>query len=279
MTVPDEEVFAFVDGELPPEAMARIEAAMVTDPQLALRVETQRALRRLLSGAHAGVIQQPPPATLTAAVAGQAEPKAAPKPAAKPAEVIAFPGPQAKAKAKTREPKVPKPPRVSTPGASPATGKSGAFWAMAACLVAGLVVGRMAMPPMPTFSGADDPAPIATGPLAQALNTQLSGQGAQAIRIGLSFKDRAGLYCRTFQTSGQSSGQTSAQAGVACRTSSAWRVLAVSPAPAASSAAYRTAGSETPAAVMGAVDAMIAGQPLDAAGEAKARAARWKPGR
>ena len=61
MTVPDEEVFAFVDGELPPEAMARIEAAMATDPQLALRVETQRALRRLLSGAHAGIVHETPP--------------------------------------------------------------------------------------------------------------------------------------------------------------------------------------------------------------------------
>jgi anti-sigma factor RsiW len=61
MTVPDEEVFAFVDGELPAEDMARIEAALATDPQLALRVETQRALRRLLSGAHAGVMRETPP--------------------------------------------------------------------------------------------------------------------------------------------------------------------------------------------------------------------------
>ena len=264
MTVPDEEVFAFVDGELPPEAMARIEAAMVNDPQLALRVETQRALRRLLAGAHAGVMRETPPEQLTATVAG-----ASPKPASKPAEVIAFPGPQAKAKAKPkpREPKLAKPPG--------AAGKGFPIWAaMAACLVGGLVIGRVAMPIVPTLSGADDPSQIATGPLAQALNTQVSGRGAGAIRIGLSFKDRAGLYCRAFQASGRAS-----VAGVACREPSAWRVRAISPAGPTSDAAYRTAGSETPPAVLAAIDAMIVGQPLDAAGESRAKAAGWKPTR
>lgn len=264
MTVPDEEVFAFVDGELPPEAMARIEAALATDPQLALRVETQRALRRLLSGAHAGVLHRTPPEALTAAVTGQ--PKSASKPeGARPAEVIAFPGPQAK-KAKPRVSKPPKPARASDQSGFPS------WIAMAACLVAGLVVGRMAMPSPATLSGADEPAPIAAGPLAQALNSQTSGQGAGPVRIGLSFKDKAGLYCRTFQASGQAP-----VAGVACREPSAWRVRAVSPAAPVSTTDYRTAGSQTPAAILASVDAMIAGQPLDAAGEAKARAAGWKP--
>ncbi len=95
MTVPDEEVFAFVDGELPPEAMARIEAAMATDPQLALRVETQRSLRRLLSGAHGGGARQPEPRGPTAAAIE-------PPPPSKPAEVIAFPGAKAKDKPKDR---------------------------------------------------------------------------------------------------------------------------------------------------------------------------------
>ena len=267
MTVPDEDVFAFVDGELPPEAMARIEAAMATDPQLTLRVETQRALRRLLSGAHAGVLRRTPPEALTAAVTGQSS--STPKPGgAKPAEVIAFPGAQAKkAKAKPREAKPPKPARTSDQG-----GGFPSWIAMAACLVAGLVVGRMAMPSPATLSGADAPAPIAAGPLAKALNSQASGLGAGPIRIGLSFEDKAGLYCRTFQASGQAP-----VAGVACREPSAWRVRSVGPATPASNADYRTAGSETPAAILATVDAMIAGQPLDAAGEAKARAGGWKP--
>jgi len=257
MTVPDEELFAFVDGELPPEAMARIEAAMATDPQLALRVETQRALRRLLSGAHAGAVRQPPPEVLGAPIA--AKPPAAPKPA----EVIAFPGARAKdktkEKAKPREPKLPKPAGVASRGLP-------AWVGLAACLVVGLAVGRMAAPPPVTLSGADDPAPLAAGPLAQALNTQTSGQGAGPVRISLSFKTASGVYCRAFQALGRSP-----LAGVACRDADAWRVRAVSPAAAGLS------GSQTSAAVLATVSAMSAGPPLDAAGEAKAKAASWKP--
>lgn len=263
MTVPDEEVFAFVDGELPPEDMARIEAAMATDPQLALRVETQRALRRLLSGAHAGVMRETPPEPLSAAVV--ARPPSAPRPA----EVIAFPGAKgktrAKDKAKPREPRLPRP-------AGPAGRGVPAWIGLAACLVAGLVVGRLAAPPPVTLSGADDPAPIAAGPLAQALNTENSGQTTGPVRVKLSFKTASGVYCRAFQAAGRSP-----IAGVACRDPDAWRVRAVSPASPGPAGDYRMAGSETPAAILAAVDAMIAGPPLDAAGEAKARAAGWKP--
>ena len=252
MTVPDEEVFAFVDGELPPEAMARIEAAMTTDPQLALRVETQRALRRLLSGAHAGVVREPPPEVLGVA--------AKPPPVSKPAEVIAFPGAKAKAKAQEKaKPREPKPPK---PGG--AAGRGFPAWVgPAACLVIGLAIGRLAAPPPVTLSGADDPAPIAAGPLARALNTQTSGASGGPIRISLSFQPASGAYCRAFQASGRSP-----LAGVACRDKDAWRIRAVSPA---------GADAQTPAAIMAAVNAMMQGQPLDPAGEAKAKAAGWKP--
>jgi anti-sigma factor RsiW len=260
MTVPDEEVFAFVDGELPPEAMARIEAAMVSDPQLALRVETQRALRRLLSGAHAGVVREPPPEAMSATVAAK------PPPTSKPAEVIAFPGAKAKAKAKEKaRPREPKPPR-------PAAGTGGglpAWVGLAACLAVGLLVGRQAAPPPVTLSGADDPAPIAAGPLARALNVQASSpppldrNATGPVRITLSFRTASGIYCRAFQARGRSP-----LAGVACREADAWRVRAVSPA---------VGGPEMPVAVGAVVDAMIAGPPLDAAGEAKARATGWKP--
>lgn len=263
MTVPDEEVFAFVDGELPPEAMARIEAAMESDPQLALRIETQRALRRLLSGAHAGALERPP-RRLTA-VAPSVE---TPKPTSRPAEVIAFPGAKDKtkdkAKTKPREPKVARTVDGGRRSLSP-------WIAMAACLVAGLFVGRVAIPALPVLSGAEDAPPIAIGPLAQALNKQDAGQGAGPIRIGLSFKDQAGLYCRTFQASGQTP-----VAGVACREPSAWRLRVVSSAAPTTKTAYRTASAETPAAVLAAVNAMIVGQPLDPAGEAQAKAKGWK---
>ncbi|WP_426031804.1 anti-sigma factor [Caulobacter sp. DWP3-1-3b2] len=245
MTVPDEELFAFVDGELPPEAMARIEAALEGDPQLALRVETQRALRRLLSGSPMGAAATSPQKRAAATT-----PR--PGPAPKVAEVIAFPGAQAKAKTKPT-PKSASP-RVARPKAE--AGGRGSHWMMIGCLVAGLAIGRLAAPSPPTLSGAQDIPPTAAGPLVKALNSQASGQVA-LVKIGLSFKNKAGLYCRTFQASGQTP-----VAGVACREASTWRLRVVS-----------FAG---PGAVRPTVDALIAGQPLDAADEARAKAGGWK---
>lgn len=255
MTVSDEEVFAYVDGELPPETMAKITAAMSKDPALAARIQAQRDLRRLLSGAHAGVLREPVPPGLKATVTA----------GSKPAEVIAFPQPRPKEKIKDKA-KVQKP---SAPVAGrPAFRKPPAWAAMAACLVAGLAIGRLALPSPPTADGRAAALPMAVGPLAQALEDGAAAQGQGPVRIGVTFKSQDGRWCRTFQ------GQ--AQAGVACRAGGSWRVLASSPAGAAAGGEYRQAASQTPAAVMAVVDGMIEGAPLDAAGEAQALKTNWR---
>jgi Putative zinc-finger len=141
--------------------------------------------------------------------------------------------------------------------------------AMAACLVLGVVVGRAALPqagPLVSRHGAL----VARGQLASVLDQHLAAD-AGPIRIGLSFRSAEGRFCRTFQS------VPDKLAGVACRDPQAWtaRVLAAwSPE---SAGDYRTAGSETPAPVLAAVDGMIAGQPLDAAAERAARARKWTP--
>lgn len=251
MTIPDDEVFAFVDGQLPPEAMARIEAALANDPQLALRVETQRQLRRLLAGAPAG------------------ETGGGPK-GGKPAKVIAFPPPRPKAKATpSTAPKESGAPR-STGSAPRPTGAQGVArgaagtrrlpgWApMALCLVAGLAIGRLALPPPATISGASVAPAIATGPLAQALNTRPSGAPG-AVRIGATYRTASGPYCRTFQAP--------AGAGLACREGAVWRVRAIGPS--------GPAGAAMPEAVRMTAAAIGGGLPLDAASEARAIKARW----
>ena len=143
-------------------------------------------------------------------------------------------------------------------------------WAvMAACLVLGVLVGRAALP---------DRSPVASehgalqvrGEIAQALDQRLAAD-AGAVRVGVSFRSKDGRWCRTFQSAPQR------LAGVACRDDDGWRAQALAPWKPDAHATYRTAGSETPAPVLAAIDDLISGQPLDAAAERAARDRGWRP--
>jgi hypothetical protein len=111
---------------------------------------------------------------------------------------------------------------------------------------------------------------LANGSLEAALTRDLGSQ-AGPMRGSLSFKAKSGRYCRTFQST------SDALAGVACRQGDAW-VMQTTTAfhPAKAAPAYRTAASETPAAVLMALDGLIAGQPLEAAAEKAARDKGWR---
>lgn len=133
--------------------------------------------------------------------------------------------------------------------------------AVAASLLLGILVGHQAHAPAGL---ADRVGALALNqPIATALDTQLSGD-AGPIRIALSFHDQKGGYCRSFTGTSLS--------GVACRTGSAWTLRYGAPGQTATSA-YRTAGIDSE--MMSAIDAMIAGSPLDRAQEARARDTKW----
>jgi len=136
--------------------------------------------------------------------------------------------------------------------------------AMAACLLLGLFVGRGVMPTAP---GADGGALVAGGSLATALDTRLaSAQPANtAIRIGLTFRAQDGAMCRTFQGR--------ALDGIACRAGKTWQLRRTVSDPAAARTDYRQASSGV---LMDAAQAMMAGDPLDAAAEKAARDGGWK---
>jgi hypothetical protein len=143
-------------------------------------------------------------------------------------------------------------------------------WAgMAACLLAGVLVGRALLPPAGPLATRDG-ALVARGALARALDGQLASESGP-VRIGVSFKSLDGRYCRTFQSA------PDRLAGLACRDGDAWQARVLASWTPAARDAYRTAGSETPAAVLAAVDAAISGDPLDAAQERAARGRDWKP--
>ncbi|HWI86385.1 MAG TPA: hypothetical protein VNT42_08700 [Sphingomonas sp.] len=101
-------------------------------------------------------------------------------------------------------------------------------------------------------------------PLSRAFDQQLAGEMGP-VRIALSFRDQGGSYCRSFTGTHI--------AGVACRDAEGWQLRYAAPG-SASSGDYRMAGGD--AARGDVIGAMIAGAPLDAAAERKARAAGWR---
>ena len=261
MSIPDEKLMAYADGELDAAEhaaeRAQIESAIQSDPAVAHRVEAHRALRRQVRGAFNAVLDEPVPERLLAAV------RAAPT-ATRESGITDLGRVRA---ARTAE---------AGRGKSARPAWSWAQWgAMAASLVLGAVIGHVAMQsrelgPITTQDGHL----VAQAGLDEALSNQLaSAQGSSGpVRIGVSFKTKAGEYCRTFVV--QRPGVLS---GLACREGGAWDVRTLVRADAGvNGGGYQQAGSEMPAAVSAAVEAEIAGDPLDAAAEAEAKTNGWK---
>lgn len=157
----EEQIIAYVDGELGPIEALRFERALEADPALAAQVERHRKLRTLIGGHFAPVAVEPLPAKLTALLDSN---------------VVAFP---AKPKGGW-------------------FGQGGRYAAIAASLVAGLVAGQfLSLAPSGPI-GEKGGAVVAQGDLARALDTQLASAESGPYRIGVSFRDGGQRYCRTF---------------------------------------------------------------------------------
>ncbi len=140
--------------------------------------------------------------------------------------------------------------------------------AMAATLVLGLAVGRLAdlrpEGPIESHNGTI----IAAASLDQALNQQLASAGpADGIRIGLTFRDQKGAICRSFSGA--------AGNGLACRGDGGeWRVEGLFASP-SQGGEYRMAAGESPQ-IATLIDQRIAGEPFDAAQERAAFEQGWQ---
>ena len=139
-----------------------------------------------------------------------------------------------------------------------------------AVLALGLAVGKFAL------DGADAPYAesesglVARGELAWALDGQLaSDAGAGNVRIGSSFVDRRGAYCRTFRLRHEVP-----FAGLACHPGDAWQLLLLIAAAPSEIGSHQV--TVMPMTVLRAVDAAIDGEPLNAAAETAARDAGWR---
>ena len=238
MRIDDEKLIAFADGELGPGDRAAVEAALAADPELRTRLARQERLRALVSGHYAPVADEPVPDRLTALLTP-------------PAEIVDLAARREARQARTR-------PLWQN------------FAALAATLVLGLFAGRTLLPGTAGPVGLDEGVLVAQGGLAEALETQLaSSQAADAqTRIGVSFAAADGRLCRTFASA--------AASGLACRDADHWRLVTVAGGQAAPSGEIRQAASATDPLVLEAAQAMMAGEPLDEAGERRARARGWR---
>jgi hypothetical protein len=146
------------------------------------------------------------------------------------------------------------------------------LWAQAAAIAAALAVGIFtgnmlsggAQGPIASTSGQL----LASRELEHALDTRLaSATRDDGARIGLTFREKGGAICRTFEVQ--------AASGLACHQSGQWRIRSLFQTPDNRAGQYRMAGGADPQ-LMGAVEAAIVGEPFDAAKERIARDRNWQ---
>lgn len=234
----DEFVGPYVDGELDLVTAKRFERAMADDAALRERVEQERALRDRLAQHFDRVLDETVPDSLTQMLSSNVDQSFA-----------------ARRQEKER----------NRPG-----GRGLMQWAaMAATLVVGVAVGTQvtgggwlgSSAPVETREGQL----LASGDLAETLDRQLAAEasGSAEYRIGLTFRDNNGAVCRSFE------GQ--ALSGIACRGPDKWQLQRTYPG-SGDNGVYRQASSTE---MMTAIDAMIAGDPLDETAEKALRDSDW----
>ncbi len=94
MTLSDETLMAYADGELDSAQRAEVEAAMALDPEIARRVEQHRALRKQFSATYDRVLLETVPDRLIAAARHSA--KSTPAESTKPRSHRHRPAPRAR---------------------------------------------------------------------------------------------------------------------------------------------------------------------------------------
>lgn len=239
MTISDEMLMAYLDNELAAEARARVDAALVADPDVRARLQRQTRVHAMLDQAFAPVVKDRVPEHLLR---------------------LALDTP------------------VSwrwrlTHGFSGLLGAGGVrgFAPAMALVIVGLGVGFFLAR---LTSGGDAAGPLAArGSLALALETQLASDDVlSGPRVGVTFRSTNGAVCRTFD---MNAGQDN-HAGVACRGAEGWAIAALAAAEARTGSPYETASAGMPSAVRDAVAQMIGGEAFDAEAERRARDAGWR---
>lgn len=228
----EEEFFAWLDGELDERSADRVASRVAASPELSAKAEAHRRLIADIRGAFEPALGASPP------------------PRFEEAEVIDF-GTKATARDRRRS-------WLAAPQLA----------AMAASLAIGLVLGTQLIDRDGSPVAVDNDRLVAAAGLGEALDQQLaSAPDADSTRIGLTFRDKAGRICRSFEQGSAS--------GLACREGGQWRLRGLFPAPEGQAGDYRMAAGGNPALAT-LVDEAIAGEPFDSAQERAALEAGWR---
>jgi anti-sigma factor RsiW len=268
MTISEEILMAFADGELDDAAHAEVEAAMRKDPDVAERVERHRALRSRLQTAFAAELDEPVPPRLLSAVRDS--------PALRVSNVVDLKEARA-ASARAAQG------RASSPRDAAIKPLQRAAWRQVGSIAAGVLLGlaigygMWKQGAVPIVRGASGGL-IADGQLAAALSGQLAAEqtGNASVHIGVSYLSKSGDYCRSFALAGATPAAAAAT-GVACRDHQHWQIQALAQAAPQTGGDYRTAGTAISSVVLTLIEDDIQGEPLDAAGESAARLRGWQP--
>lgn len=246
----DEQLSAFLDGELAPAEMDALARDMETDAQLAARAETLGAANTAFIASAAHIDAIPLSAKLKAAM------ETPPTESAPSAKVIAFR------------------PRTVT-----------AFLmehrAIAASLLCAVAVGGIASvmaPRAPTdpFAPGPDGVILASAPLYQVLESGRTGEakpldGGRTATPQLTFASADGGFCRQVSLSSQATDA----AAIFCRGDDGWRPQVVAFGLPKSSPDYQTASAGRSLALEAFLDARMSGAPMNADEEAKLLANGW----
>lgn len=237
--IDDSKFFAWLDGELPDDEAAEVERQVAGDPRLQRRADDHRALTARLRNAFAPLAQAPLPPRLATLL----EPRAGDK-------IVSLARARERRQART----------------APLLWKQMA--AMAATLVLGILVGNQfgsnPASPIETEAGRL----VAGAELDSALYARLaSAPHEDGPRIGMTFRDRSGAICRTFEDN--------AASGLACRERGDWRIVALFQAADSRVTDYRMATGADPR-LLELVDQHSSGEPFDAAQERAAQKRDWR---
>ena len=231
MNVDLETLIAFADGELSGAERDEVRRALDADPALLAQLETQQRLRARINSAFDPIAEEPTPARLVAAVQA-------------PANVVSLSARRSRWSARE-------------------------WGAMAASLAAGLIVGIGVLRPNPLVA-TDSTGPVAAGALRQALDTQLASDTNAVVRIGITYRNNDGAFCRTFAMN------SAHMQGVACRAESQWRLEIVTHDAAAQTGDMRAAASAVDPAILQVAQSTMRGDAFDATAERRARDAAWR---